>query len=52
MIDMSQLRELAKNDPKLSGIINSEPREMSEQEFLAKFSLLWNLSKHEGGKNE
>lgn len=45
MIDMTQLRELAKTDPKLSSIINAEPSQMSEAEFLAKFSLLWNLSK-------
>ena len=42
---MTQLRELAKNDPKLSAIIQAEPQQMSEQEFMAKFSLLWNLSK-------
>ena len=45
MIDLTQLRELAKNDPKLSAIIMAEPQTMTEQEFLAKFSLLWNLSK-------
>ena len=49
---MTQLRELAKTDPKLSAIIMAEPSEMTENEFLAKFSLLWNLSKHEAGKNE
>ncbi|WP_287961530.1 hypothetical protein [Acidiplasma sp.] len=45
MIDMTKLRELAKNDPKLKSILAGEPRQMSENEFLAKFSLLWNLSK-------
>ena len=45
MIDMTPLRELAKNDEKLKSIIDGEPRQMSENEFLAKFSLLWNLSK-------
>ena len=45
MIDMTVLRELAKNDEKLSSIINAEPRQITEAEFIAKFSLLWNLSK-------
>ena len=45
MIDMTQLRELAKNDPKLKEIIMAEPSEMTENEFIAKFSLLWNLAK-------
>lgn len=45
MIDMSQLRELSKNDPELNRILMNEPLEMSETEFMSKFSLLWNLSK-------
>lgn len=45
MIDMAPLRELAKNDEKLKTIIMAEPSKMTEQEFLAKFSLLWNLAK-------
>lgn len=45
MIDMTPLRELAKNDEKLKTIIMAEPSQMTEQEFLTKFSLLWNLSK-------
>lgn len=51
MIDMKPLKELAKNDEKLKIIMN-EPSQMTENEFIAKFSLLWNLSKHEAGKNE
>ena len=47
MIDMKPLREIAKNDEKLKTIIMAEPSQMTEQEFLAKFSLLWNLSKQE-----
>ena len=45
MIDMSKLREIAKNDPELSRILMNEPLQMTEQEFLNKFSLLWNLAK-------
>ena len=48
MIDMTKLREIAKNDPDLSRILLNEPLQMTEQEFLNKFSLLWNLSKKEG----
>ena len=47
MIDMSKLREIAKNDPELSRILLNEPLQMTEQEFLSKFSLLWNLEKRE-----
>lgn len=45
MIDMSKLREIAKNDPELNRILMNEPLQMTDQEFLNKFSLLWNLSK-------
>ncbi|MGP6221053.1 hypothetical protein [Caldiplasma sukawensis] len=45
MIDMTPLREIAKNDPDLRRIIEAEPKEMTEAEFLTKFSLLWNLAK-------
>lgn len=45
MIDMTPLRDLAKNDEKLRQIINAEPREITEQEFLAKLSIFWNLAK-------
>jgi hypothetical protein len=45
MIDMTKLREIAKNDPDLSRILLNEPLQMTEQEFLNKFSLLWNLAK-------
>lgn len=44
MIDMSKLREIAKADPGLSRIVESEPLQLSEQEFISKLSLLWNLS--------
>ena len=47
MIDMSRLREITKDDPELSRIVMAEPLQLSEQEFLSKFSLLWNLSKKE-----
>jgi hypothetical protein len=47
MIDMAKLRELSQNDPELNGILLNEPLMMSEQEFLSKFSLLWNLSKRD-----
>lgn len=44
MIDMGKLREIAKNDPDLYNILLQEPAQISEQEFLSKFSLLWNLA--------
>ncbi len=47
MIDMTKLREVSQNDPELHKIVMQEPLQMSEQEFLNKFSLLWNLSKKE-----
>ena len=47
MIDMSKLREVSQNDPKLHKIVMQEPLQMTEQEFLSKFSLLWNLAKKE-----
>ena len=50
MIDMTKLREISQNDPELHKIVIQEPLQMSEQDFLSKFSLLWNLSKKEGGK--
>ena len=36
MIDMTALRELAKNNEKLREIIMSEPQKMTESEFIAK----------------
>ena len=48
MIDMTKLRKIANNDPELSRILMNEPLQMTEQEFLNKFSLLWNLAKKEG----
>ena len=42
---MGKLRELSKDDPELNRILLNEPLQMSEQEFLNKFSLLWNLAK-------
>ena len=50
MIDMTKLREISKNDPELQKIIIQEPLQISEQEFLSKFSLLWNLAKKEATK--
>ena len=50
MIDMTKLREIAQNDPDLSRILMNEPLQMTEQEFLNKFSLLWNLAKKEAKK--
>ncbi len=47
MIDMTKPRETAKNDRDLYNILLQEPVQMSEQEFLNKFSLLWNLAKKE-----
>ena len=47
MIDMSKLREISKNDPELHKIVMGEPLQLTEQEFLSKFSLLWNLAKKE-----
>ena len=44
-IDMGKLRELSKNDPELNRILLNEPLQMSETEFISKFSLLWNLAK-------
>ena len=50
MIEMGKLREISKNYPELHKILIQEPLQMSEQEFLSKFSLLWNLAKKETGK--
>jgi hypothetical protein len=50
MIDMSKLREISQNNSELHRIVIQEPLQISEQEFLSKFSLLWNLSKKEAGK--
>ena len=47
---MTKLRELSKSDPELNRIIINEPLMMTEQEFLNKFSLLWNLSVKEDMK--
>lgn len=47
MIDMTKLREITKDDPELNRIVMAEPLQLSEQDFLSKFSLLWNLSKKE-----
>ena len=47
MIDMGKLREVSQNDPELHKIVMAEPLQMTEQEFIAKFSLLWNLSRKE-----
>ena len=47
MIDMGKLREISQNDPELHKIVMQEPLQMTEQEFLNKFSLLWNLAKKE-----
>ncbi|MGP6240156.1 hypothetical protein ACNF40_07075 [Cuniculiplasma sp. SKW4] len=45
MIDMTPLREIAKNDPDLRRIIEAEPLKISEQEFISKLGLLWNFAK-------
>ena len=45
MINFSKLREISKSDTELHRIILEEPVQMSEAEFLQKFSLLWNLPK-------
>ena len=50
MIDTSKLREISQNDPELSRIVMAEPLQLTEQEFLNKFSLLWNLSRKEAIK--
>ena len=47
MIDMTKLREITRDDPELNRVVMAEPLQLSEQEFLSKFSLLWNLSKKE-----
>lgn len=47
MIDMTKLREISQSNPELHRIVMQEPIQMSEQEFLSKFSLLWNLAKKE-----
>ena len=43
MIDMGKLREIARNDTDLYNILIQEPAQMTEQEFISKLSLLWNL---------
>ncbi len=43
MIDMRKLREISQGDLELNGIVMQEPMQLTEKEFLAKFSLLWNL---------
>ncbi len=45
MIDLSKLREISRSDPTLKGILTEEPVQMTESEFIAKFSLFWNLPK-------
>lgn len=45
MIDMRKLREISRGNPELSRIIMAEPMQLSEQEFLQKLSLLWNIVK-------
>ena len=50
MIDMTKLREISQSDPELHKIVMQEPLQMTEQEFLNKFSLLWNLAKKEATK--
>lgn len=45
MIDMRKLREISRGNPELSRIIMDEPMQLSEQEFLQKLSLLWNIVK-------
>ena len=50
MIDMGKLREVSQNDPELHKIVMAEPLQLTEQEFLNKFSLLWNLSRKEAIK--
>ena len=47
MIDMTKLREITRDDPELNRVVMAEPLQLSEQEFLSKFSLLWNISKKE-----
>lgn len=44
---MGKLREIAQSKPELHQILMEEPLLMPENEFLSKFSLLWNLSKKE-----
>lgn len=45
MIDLSKLREISRSDATLNRIVSEEPLQMSEAEFLQKFSLFWNLPK-------
>ena len=52
MIDMNKLREIAQQDPELSRIVSQEPLQMTEIEFVNKFSLLWNLSGKNGGRDK
>lgn len=53
MIELTKLREIAKSDPELRAILLEEPAQMSEEEFMSKFSLLWNLPRRaEKQKNE
>ena len=52
MIDMNKLREIAQQDPELSRIMTQEPLQMTESEFITKFSLLWNLSGKNGGADQ
>ena len=52
MIDLKKLREIAISDPGLKQIVFEEPLQMTESEFAAKFSLLWNLSKKQEAKND
>lgn len=50
MIDLTKLRDISKAEPTLKNIVFEEPLQMSEQEFLDKFSLFWNLAKKVDGK--
>ncbi len=44
MIDIGKLRDIAKGEPRLYNILLLEPSQITEQEFLSKLSILWNLS--------
>ena len=49
---MGKLRTVSQNNSELHKIIMQEPLQISEQEFLSKFSILWNLSRKEEKKPE
>lgn len=51
MIDLSPLKKIAAEmEGPVKPVLESMPSDISEEQFLQNFAILWNLSKR-GGKN-